>query len=341
MALPDQTGGRVPLLHPASPFSRWLQGPEYDFFLPALGQLPQRLAYALAHGRGRINARHDRDWVSLAHAQPHVAEQTRRALAELVPADQVEGALRERYRTLAREEFETRLLARRGLAAFDVQSDAALDALAQRPAGCGLLLLTAHFDNYLLGVAALAARGERVHLAVSDVVSDPRLHPAIRRHFELKYAGAQQLLNGGRIWRIEQHTRHCYRALKAGEVVVMLTDAPALSPEAGVWLPWLGRRRAVAQGALRMAAGTGCALGGVICRHLGGRRHALELSPLHPPAADEAALEADHAVVFAFLEQHIRQALGHWWGMHLLPHYPLAPAEAAAAMPAGTVVEHR
>ena len=39
MALPDQTGGRVPLLHPASPFSRWLQGPEFDCFLPALGRL--------------------------------------------------------------------------------------------------------------------------------------------------------------------------------------------------------------------------------------------------------------------------------------------------------------
>lgn len=341
MTQADQTNGRVPLLHPASSFSRWLQGPEYDFFLPALGRLPQRLAYALAHWRGRVNGRHDRDWVSLAHSRPHVARQTRLALAELVPAGQIEAALHERYRTLAREEFETRLLARRGLQPFSVQAEAALEALAQRPAGCGLLLLTTHFETFMVGVAALAARGERVHLVISSVTADPRLHPSIRRHFRLKYEGVERLLNGGRLLEIESHSRHYYRALKAGEVVVMLCDAPALSPETGVWLPWMGQRRAVAQGALRMVAGTRCALGGFACHYLGGNRHALELSPLHPPAADGVGQHASHAAVFAFLEQHIQRAPARWWGMHLLPHYPLAPAEAAAAEPAETVVEHR
>ena len=333
MAPPAPTRAAVPLLHPASPFSRWLQGPEYDFFLPALGRLPRPLAYALAHWRGRVNARHDRDWVSLAHSRPHVSRQTRLALAELVPAEQIERALLERYRTLAREEFETRLLARHGLAAFEVQADAALDALARRPSDCGLLLLTAHFETFMVGVAALAARGERVHLVISSVTADPRLHPSVRRHFQLKYEGVERLLNGGRLLEVESHSRHYYRALRAGEVVVMLSDAPALSPETGVWLHWMGRTRAVAQGALRMAATTRCALGGFACHHLGGRRHRLELSPLYAPAADEAAQRATHAGVFAFLEQHIQQTPARWWGMHLLPHYPVRPAAAPPPAP--------
>ena len=324
--------GLAALLSPEHRFSRWLQGWEFEGLVPALAALAawpgllgapgRRAAYALADARGRVNARFDRDWVSLALQRPHVSAMTRAALAALLPAGApIEPALRERYQTLAREEFETRLLARRGLAPFALQADAAMQQLAERPAGCGLLLLTAHFETFMLGVAQLAAQGERVHLVISRVSSDPRLHPAIRAHFAKKYAGIERLLHGGRLLEIEDHQRHYYRALKAGEVVVILADAPALSPEAGVWLPWMGQTRAVAQGALRLAASTGSALGGFACHHLGGHRHALALSPLFPPGP---GLEQAHEQVFAFLERHIRQAPARWWGMHLLPDYPVA-----------------
>ncbi|SDM30396.1 Lauroyl/myristoyl acyltransferase [Oryzisolibacter propanilivorax] len=317
-------------LEPSHACSRWLQGPEYDGLLPALGWLPRSWALALARGRGHVNAHHDRDWVSLALGHRHVRALTLQALGELLPESQARAALRERYATLAREEFETRLLARRGLAAFEVQARQALDALDARPAGRGLVLLTAHFESFVLGIAALASRGQRVHAVMSAITEDERLHPAVRRHFRHKYSGLERLLNGGRLLPIEQHQRHYYRALQAGDVVVILADAPAPSPEAGVWLPWMGCERAVAQGALRLATATRSLLGGFACHHLGGRRHALALSTLHDafdpaPLPAEQGIEAAHAAVFAFLEQHIRQAPQRWWGMHLLPHYPSAP----------------
>ena len=303
-------------------WSQALQGPEFNALLPWLGRLPPRLAYALSRLRGHFNARFDRDWVSLALGRRHVAPLTLQAMKELQPGRRPAEVLAERYIALAQEEFETRLLAERGTAAFSIDNAEALEQLHARPAGRGLLLMTAHFESFLLGVAALSTAGQRVDLVISEVSADPRLHPSIREHFARKYAGLESWLHGGRALPIETHARHFYEVLRAGGVVVILADAPALSADTGVWIPWMGQQRCVAQGALRMALRTHSILGGFVCHHLELNRHRLELSCWQSPSIGSLTeYQAAYAMVFEFLEQRIRRRPTHWWGAHLLPHY--------------------
>lgn len=321
-------------LAPSSRWSQALQGPEFRVLLPAMGWLPLEWAYNLADWRGRLNTRYDRDWVSLALGRSHISPLTKQGLEEIIPASQIPAALEERYRTLAREEFETRILAKYGLTRFDIDADAALTQLANRPPNRGLLLLTTHFETFMLGVAALASRGEKIHLVISEVSNDPRLHPAIRHHFQNKYTGLERLLNGGKLLEIEHHQRHYYKALKAGEVVVILADAPALSADTGVWLPWMGQLRAVAQGALRLGKSTNSMIGAFACHHLGLNRHQVVLSPLQDTRSDNiSATEEAHTAAFSFLEKHMRQNPGRWWGVHLLPYYPVIPKSPSINYP--------
>lgn len=304
----------------AEPLPAWslgLQGPEYRWMVPAMARLPDGVAYALARWRGRFNARHDRDWVSLGLRHRHVAAQAAEGLSLLLPQAAVAQALRERFMTVAREEMEARALDRYGLAHFDVDARDALDRLQQRPRDRGMVLMTAHLETFVLGIAALAQRGEVVHPVMSEVSADPRLHGAIRQHFERKYAGLQRHLNGGQLAPAETSMRHFYRALARGETVVVLCDSPAPQGSPCVCVPWLGAHRQLAQGALRLAASSGSMLAAFACHWHGGRRHSVHLSGLLDP--QHLALQQCADQTFAFLGQHIMHNPGRWWASHLLP----------------------
>lgn len=306
-----------------APLPAWslrLQNLEYERALPLLARLPSPAAYALARWRGQFNARLDRDWVSMALGHRHVAHLTAQGYREFIPEADVARALAERFETVSREELEARWLERLGLAYFDVEARAALERLAARPTGRGLVLLTSHFETFILGIAALAQRGERLHPMMSSVSADERLARGVRNHFTLKYAGLERHLNGGRLASAETQMRHLYRALQAGEIVVVIADAPG-SAEAGLPLPWLGQVRSVAQGALRLAQATGSAMGAFMCNHLGGRRHAVALSAIEMDLVDEPGLKSVSSV-YEFMEQHIRRNPGRWWSAHLLGSYP-------------------
>jgi lauroyl/myristoyl acyltransferase len=321
---------RAPVPLPA--WSLALQGPEYRLLLPALARLPDAVAYALARARGRFNARHDRDWVSLGLRHRHVAGLVETGCALLVPPGRVGETVRERFETVAREEMEARALASRGLEYFDIDAQAALAALAARPTGRGIVLVTAHFETFVLGIAALARQGEKIHPVMSSVTADPRLHPAVRAHFERKYAGLQRHLNGGELAPAEQSMRHFYRALGRGEAVVVLADAPAPAGSPPICVPWFGSRRALAQGAMRLAERSGSLLAAFACHWLGGRRHSVHLSTVVDPQSLGTQTCAEHC--FAFLEAHIRERPGRWWGSHLLPACPPCdPCDGEAAGP--------
>jgi lauroyl/myristoyl acyltransferase len=294
-----------------------LQGPEYRWLLPALAALPDAIAYRAARARGRFNARHDRDWVSLGLRQRYIAGEVVRGCAMFVPPKQVAAVVRERFETVSREEVEVRALGVRGLAHFDIDARDALAALARRPRDRGIVLVTSHHETFVLGIAALAMRGEVIHPVKSLVTADPRLHPAVRDHFELKYAGLQRHLNGGELAPAETSIRHFYRALARHEAMVMLVDAPAPPGGPSVVVPWLGARRHLAQGAFRIAERSGSLLAAFGCRWHGGRRHTVSLSKIVDARELGAQRAAAHA--FAFLEHGILELPGRWWASHLLP----------------------
>lgn len=305
--------------HPLSQWSLKAQAPEYGWLVPTMARLPDALAYPLARWRGALNARHDRDWVSLSLGHRHVAAMAEQGLAQILPPEQVAKALMERFETVAREEMEARALQLHGLSHFDIDAAEALDALAARPAGRGLVLVTPHLETFVLGIAALASRGARIHPVMSIVSEDPRVHPAIRAHFRLKYSGLERHLQGGKLADAETSMRYFYRVLAQGDVVVVLADAPAPADGPGVCLPFLGAQRKVAQGALRLATQSDSMLAAFACHAHGGRRHSVALSPLWDPRDDA---QAAYAQAFAFMDQHIRVNPGRWWASHLLPLYP-------------------
>lgn len=299
-------------------WSRKAQAPEYGWLVPAMAHLPDMLAYPLARWRGALNARYDRDWVSLSLGHRHVAAMTGQGLAQILPPEQVGAAVRERFETVAREEMEARALQLYGLGHFQVEAAQALATLASRPEGQGLVLVTPHLETFVLGIAALASRGTRIHPVMSSVSEDPRVPPAIRAHFRLKYSGLERHLQGGRLASAENSMRYFYRVLSQGDVVVVIADAPAPPDSPGVCLPFMGARRKVAQGALRLATQSGSLLAAFACHAHGGRRHSVAMSELWDPKKDATAA---YTQAFAFMEQHIRMNPGRWWASHLLPLY--------------------
>lgn len=301
---------------------------DYAWWLPAIARLPLPLAYALARLRGRFNAATGRDWRSVALQTRHIRRQSLAGYALLPgapPARTQEQWCRQRFATEARDELEARLVAARRLHELQcrfVPADAPqLCAKRER----GLVLLTPHFDSFYLGIAFLArASGGRVNSMSSAVTQDPRVDPAVSRHFDHKYRGLERYLNGGRVPDIEVGLRPFYRMLENHETLVVLGDAPVLPHGAAMTADFLGGPRVLAGGALRLAQRTGSDLGGFVCRYRGPGRYDLLMCPTGP-ADDPQTLDR----VYRFLSEQIMAAPGLWWAADLLPNLPLAAAAPA------------
>lgn len=314
--------------------ARWLRRwHAFDFgvLLPWLGRLPPHLGEPLARWRGRWLAATRADWRSVALGHRHVAARTLQAFRELAPAAgerQLQAWLQQRYEAEARDEFEARWVAEGHTQALGcrVAPAGATRALVARPRG--LVLLTAHYHSFILGIVFLARSGARVNAIKSTVTHDPRVEPAVSKHFEAKYAGLERHLNGGRLVDIEAGVRPIYRMLERGEVVVVLADAPVLPNGARVEVPFLGERRALAGGAVRIARHTGSDLGAFVCTASGPRQYTLALSAIGP-ARERASVET----AYGFLSEAILRDPGGWWAADLLPDMPPLPPAGAAAMP--------
>ncbi len=336
----------------AAPQSRWSRllwsavrlAHRFDFaiVLPALARLPIGLGHRLAAWRGALNAMTGRDWRSVALGFRHIRAQTALGYRQLPlhPTDaQVRRWLRERFVVEARDEYEARLVAggRVPELACDVRPAGALGQLVNRDRG--LVLLTPHFESFVLGLTFLARSGAKVSVMSSAVTHDPRVDPAVQRHFTLKYRGLENFLNGGKVVDLELGTRQFYRMLQDRQVLVILGDGPALPNGASMEVDFLGARRVLSGGALRMAQRTHSDLGAYICRHVEGKRYELELGPIGR-AEDPSALTA----AYRFLSEAILKHPGGWWAADLLPSMPVveqAPASIAATpAPAAKPSDH-
>jgi predicted LPLAT superfamily acyltransferase len=303
--------------------ARRLHRADFQHLLPALAALPIGLGHALSAMRGHINASTGRDWRSMALGFRHIAKQSPlgyRALAPEATQAQVRRWCHRRFVVEARDEYEARLIARGRVGELDCQVDpaAALEQLRNR--GRGLVLLTPHFESFFLGVAFLARSGAKVNLMSSAVTHDPRVDPQVQRHFTAKYRGLERFLNGGQVVDLELGTRTFYRMLERKEVLVILGDAPVLpGGGAAMEVDFLGARRLLAGGPLRLAQRTHSDLGCYVCRHLGGARYQLQLGPIGA-AEDRSTVDR----VYQFLSQAITANPGGWWSADLLPSMQIA-----------------
>ncbi|MEN9843309.1 MAG: hypothetical protein RLZZ612_1138 [Pseudomonadota bacterium] len=315
-----------------------LQTLDYGWWLPLSARLPWGWGLRMSQWRGKLNRRWGRDWSELAQGLTYVAQQSLIGYQQMYPqatAEQLEQGVVERYQAVAREELEAQqAIAGRLLAHYPHLHSPALAALAQqRTHGRGLVIVMPHMGNFFLHCVALAQHLPKVHLVTSGVVAHPGLHPSLRRFYARKFQAYQGLMRGGHFMHTSKAAKDFfYQALRQGEAVVILPDAPATAEASGCWVPWFGEHRKVPDGALKMATATGSEM--VVASGLWADTHGLEwqvsdiLDPGHiawDVQPTPLALQT-YQTVFAFMESAIRRRPQAWWAAHLLPDYLLAPA---------------
>lgn len=304
----------------AKTLHRW----DYAVLLPLLARLPLRLGMALALWRGRVNALAARDWRSMALQTRHIQRMSLQAAQELahrglMPLSRMKACVRQRFVVEARDEFEARLMWEGRWAELHCEFDppdapARLQDLLQHQ---GVVLLTPHYDSFYLGIAFLAqASGCVVNAMASAVPADPRVDPAVTRHFDRKYRGLERALHGGRVMDMESGIRPFYRLLQARQALVVLADAPVLPDGAQMEVPFLGAERQLAGGAARLARHTESHMAAFICEHRGGRHYRLRW------CEGGAYGPNTMAALYGFIGHAIASEPGRWWAMDLLPNLP-------------------
>ncbi len=317
-------GYRRTILWPAV---RVLHAFDYAIWLPLVGRLPLFAGYALSALRGYLNGLVGRDWRSVGLETRHVARQSAQGYRILLPttsASELRALVRERFATESREEYEGRLIVAGRVEHLRCHRDPrTLEWLHQRQ-GRGLMLLTPHFDSFMLGIAFLGLTGMKINVMTSAITNDPKVDPAVSRHFFRKYRAMERLMNGGQMLDREPGLRPFYQMLARGECLVILADAPATPGGALVTPHFLGARRKLAGGALRLAQKTDSDLGAFVCHYECPGRYRLDMGPVHR-ASDPQALDA----AYAFLSEKIQAAPGRWWAVDLLPLMPVVNERTA------------
>ncbi|MFA6498755.1 MAG: hypothetical protein WC256_08230 [Desulfurivibrionaceae bacterium] len=271
----------------------------------------------LSAWRGIINGRIGRDWRSVALGTRHVARQSAagyRLLRSKVSDAELRELVRERFQVESREEFEGRLIVAGRVSELQrtFGPDTFLSACLRREKG--LLLLTPHFDSFMLGIAFLGLAGVKINVMTSAVTNDPLVDPAVQAHFFKKYRGMERMMNGGRMLDMESGLRPFYQMLDRGECLVVLADSPAIVGGVTATPYFLGCRRLMAGGALRIAQKTGSDIGTFVCHYLTPASYQVKGGPI-VAARDPQALDA----TYRFLSEEIKATPGKWWASDLLP----------------------
>jgi hypothetical protein len=299
----------------------WLrQWHRFDFavFLPILGRLPLWLGYPLARCRGYINAWLAKDWRSLAIGSRHTHHQTLASYRLITPnaaKSQIKAWRTARYVAEAQDEYDARLLDQHRLGELRCAITPPDWRARSAAEGGGLLMLTPHYESFVMGIAFLAQAGHTVNAMSSAVTQDPRVDAAVQAHFDKKYRGLEYYLNGGQVLDMELGMRPFYAMLESGQTLVMLADAPVLPNGAATAVPFLGGPRSIAGGALRLASKTHSAIGGFICQASRAGHYQMHVYP-PAPATDAQALDA----IYHFFSQAIYRNPGGWWAADLLHH---------------------
>jgi lauroyl/myristoyl acyltransferase len=296
---------------------RW-QAVDYGWVLPLMARLPVAMGRWLSACRGRLNARLGRDWAELSLGIHYIGERTAQAAAQLWPALTPRDVVQDRYIQSAHEEWHGMLIQQGRLLDLHLDLSALQNMLKQRDKQRGLVVLTAHFDSFIVGMMGLGLCGETTSVTTSNVYKNPQVHPAVQAFFDRKYRAGEHHLGGGRFMHVETSTRSLMKALRRNETLVVVADAPAAANGNGLWLSWLGEERKLADGALRMALDSGSQLCAMVCVTDDDGRVRWLCSDIHDPLTDSDSA----AKCFAHLERAILAHPGHWWAAHLLNDYP-------------------
>jgi lauroyl/myristoyl acyltransferase len=295
---------------------------DYGFYLPFIGRLPLPLAYRLSALRGMANAFIKRDWRSLVMGTRHVARQSTLAYKEIYPdkdMKQIVALVKQRYRAESREEFEAKLICGHRINELSFCCNNAEAFLKQyRESERGLVMLTPHFDSFILGVVFLGQLGLKVNLMSSLAEGAEAWDRAIYKHVVTKYENMEPYLNGGHVVPLEVGMRPFYQMLKRKEILVILCDVPlGGDSKTDLETHFINARRKLSGGAYRMAEKTSSNVAGFVCEYRSGAEYSLTVSDVFDLDSQDAA---DNT--YEFLSENILRAPGKWWASYLLLDLP-------------------
>ncbi len=237
------------------------------------------------------------------------ADNIRRALGEEVTEAEIGALVKQVFENIGRtavEVFRFPLLSQKEiLARVDFATPDIFDeALAE---GKGAILLSAHYGNWELFGAWVAALGQPI-----DVVVKPQRNTSADAFYN-----TLRRANGVGIIPTRKASREIIRSLRRNRLVAILADQYAGND--GVPVEFFGRQTATHRGPAAIALKLGCPiLHGVLIRQDDGRHQALAGGPL--PIESTGSLDDDIlAVTQAYtrvLEGYIRRQPGQWLWTH-------------------------
>lgn len=286
---------------------------DYDHLLPFLARLPVKTGRQVATWRGWIYALIERDWRRFCLGDDALHQRLKQTFRELLPdADEqtLRKALRRRYVAQSLDELEACQLARRDLREWSVQC-VGLEAVQESIESHGkIVFVTSHFASCVLGVALLEQLGIPVLVMTSNITEDPRVHRAVRDFYRRRKQHGDIYLNGGEVLFRQGNTRQFVKFLERGGAVVIFGDLPPDTNESALVVDFLGKKRAVAAGASRLAELVNAPLMSFICER---KAQGYELTFSQPGQCP-----------YKLLEMKIAADPTAWWAADLLPLLPIA-----------------
>lgn len=289
----------------------WWIAFDYAFFLPFLARLPVPLGRYFATVRGRWYARWGRDWRQFSFGDLTLRERTRQTYTEIRPyagSEEIERMVCQRYVMQSLEELEAAWVVCRDLNDWPVEY-IGLEHIQETLETHGrAIFVTSHFASSVLGTIHLRRLGIPVLVMSSNLIEDPRVHPAIGRFYRKKYAAMGHYLLGGEILDREGNSREFLKFLKKGGVVIIIGDLPPQSGEKALKTLFFNKMRGFAPGPSRMAGIVQVPLLAYVCEYTSKGYRVTFSEPGQNP--------------YALFEQHIQKNPSAWWAADILPLLP-------------------
>jgi lauroyl/myristoyl acyltransferase len=217
--------------------------------------------------------------------------------------------VRQRYVMQSLEELEAAWVVYRNLSDWPVEFIGLEQVREVIKTHGRVVFVTSHFASSILGTIHLNRLGIPVLGMSSNVVEDPRVHPAIGRFYRKKYAAMGPYLLGGEILDRQGNSREFVRFLKKGGAVVIVGDLPPEPHEQAFAVQFFGKVRGFASGPTRMASIAQSPLLAYVCEYTSKGYRLTFSEPGQNP--------------YALIEEHIRNDPSAWWAADLLPLLPL------------------
>ncbi len=302
--------------------TRWVQRMDYRYLLPAMARLPFSIGVFASYCRGLLQVLVDYDWRSIALGRKYIRSNVYQAMTVLLGSrsKSIMGTLG-RFLHNSRSEYQDCLYINEQKIEKICQNsklNGIEDILKAQKEGRGVVLLSCHFDSFIMGMVLLGKKGINVNVLTSSLVEDKRIHPDVINFFTSKYRLMEKYI-GGKMVHYETGLDFYYQALDRGESLVIMADVQG--GKSDIYIPFLERNLRMPIGAWHMAKKTNSLIGAYMCIYVSPGVYQINFFPLREIDAESPVNTL--LPIYAFLEGWIRKMPGRWLAAEHLMNYGL------------------